>query len=419
MTRRFVLFTTTLTEHLEKAIREDLIMKATSIASYSFNPLDLFDMGPRILASRERADCAFQLCVMYTEGRGGSANTKLAIKYLMQSIKLGDKRAELYYSSLSIAVGETRPTYASPFLITSRALPDPKTLLSVARGSRLANLATDLKPDAVALELGRMKESKLPELDTAHTMAYALSSLIRLSNTQMTIIGKTKWKQKFMEIMELLECTAVNQYFPNITSSIGGIDLLSFACRYNDVAVEWFANRYAPLELKTMFRKTFEETLPTVLNICMNCAHVERLRTILNFSKGNKLITTCYLFPDTVHAQPSLVSEYGEMFKAIGAGAALFETNPFGETAFDIALQYGHTDVMKYLLAQGESYDKYRLDPDFRIDQSRCSPLTLVLGYPKKVEFMMALTPKPRMLVTESGMNVFHVLASKESVLGK
>jgi hypothetical protein len=416
MSRKFSLFTSTLTEHLEKAIRDDLAPDISSVDSFRLS--DLSDMGQVRLARAEGADRAFQLSVMCVEGRGGCKDVTLASTGLAKSMTMGDKRARFYHSSLPTTLGLTLPTSCTVFMGPSVDSTDAQELLSIPRGSRLANLATELKPDAVALELGRLKASNSSELETTHAMAYALLSMIRLSHTQMVIIGKVNWKQKFLKILGLLLCADVVGYFPNITSSLGGMDLLSFACRYNDAAVEYLA-RISKAMLYIMFPKAFDETLPDVLNVCMSCAHVERLGNILDFARGSKHLTNSYLFPDAVHHQPSLIPKYGEMFKAVGAGAALFETNPFGETAFDVALQYGFTDVMKYLLAQGESYDKYRLDPDFRIDQSRCSPLALALGYKKKVDFMMALSPKPSLLVTESGINVFHVLASKESVLGK
>jgi ankyrin repeat protein len=107
------------------------------------------------------------------------------------------------------------------------------------------------------------------------------------------------------------------------------------------------------------------------------------------------------------------------LLKAAGGQDALFESNHFGETPFDVALQYGFEDLMNYFLANGASYDEYRIKPDFRVDQSDCSPLGTVLGYKTQVDFLMQLDPKPNLVVTASGMNVFHVLASKEAALGK
>jgi ankyrin repeat protein len=92
--------------------------------------------------------------------------------------------------------------------------------------------------------------------------------------------------------------------------------------------------------------------------------------------------------------------------------------DPWGATALDIALEYGLFDLAKYLLDKGASYDEYRLKGDYSIDEGKQSTLASVLPRMKPVKFLMELKPKPSLIVTESGLNVFHILALDEKLIG-
>ncbi|UZP43470.1 hypothetical protein NXS19_011282 [Fusarium pseudograminearum] len=91
--------------------------------------------------------------------------------------------------------------------------------------------------------------------------------------------------------------------------------------------------------------------------------------------------------------------------------------DPWGATAFDLAMEYGYLDLAQFLLDKGATYDVYRLKGDHTIDDGEQSTLASVLPRMKPIRFLMELTPKPRLIVTNTGLNVFHILASDESLV--
>jgi ankyrin repeat protein len=290
--------------------------------------------------------------------------------------------------------------------------------------SAIGIAASELKPEIVRSMLRAARELESAGLlqvgqSVVDSMAQASRQLIVMSKSRIMLEGGANWERKASDVLEQLVNEEVIRRFPEtFNDGVQSMDLLSFCCRYNNFVLEWFLTRYSDMELKALFPDTFETTLGGVLRVVMDCGNIERAKVMLLMAIESPHFTRSSLLHDAMHHQPSLVPVYAELLKDVGAGEALFETNAYGETVFDIALQYGHIPVMKYLLQQGATYCEYRLNPDFRVDQSPCSPLALVLGYKKQVNFMLSLEPRPSLIVTESGINVFHVLASRESVLG-
>ena len=121
-----------------------------------------------------------------------------------------------------------------------------------------------------------------------------------------------------------------------------------------------------------------------------------------------------------VHHQPALIPKIYSSFEKAGKGKKLLSyVDPWGATALDTALEYELMDLAKFLLEKGATYDEYRLKGDHSIDEGKQSTLASVLPRMKPVKYLMELNPKPRLVVTESGLNVFHILALDEKIIGK
>ena len=408
MTRSFTLFSVNMSEHLAAAIRKAMLSKielALNTPTSRSPERDQDVVLGRLDQRAAIADCAYQLSIMFMVGMGGPQDWTKASDFLSTASSFGHPQATSFQMLLESDSAE------SSSLNIRRRLAEPR--------NNLLDCAINLDASRVASLLRQMVVPGVRDFDRCDVMGHALASMVRQSPALMMTKAGPAWQEQFIKILELLACPSVIDYFPNVNMTLGGLDFLSFTCRYSTEALKWLLGKYDSVARRHRFPRTFAESLPELMWTCMGCGYLDRVEVILEFTTGSEHLTSSHFFSDTIHRQPSLIPKYGELFKAAGAGAALFEVNNFGETAFDVALQYGFTDVLEYLLREGESYDTYRLNPDFRIDQSRCSPLASVLGYLKPVRFLLALNPKPNLLVTESGMNVFHVLASKETALGK
>ncbi|KAG4435153.1 hypothetical protein IFR05_009353 [Cadophora sp. M221] len=125
------------------------------------------------------------------------------------------------------------------------------------------------------------------------------------------------------------------------------------------------------------------------------------------------------LLISAVHHQPALIPKVYSYFERAGKGQRLLKyIDPWGASPLDTALEYELYDLAKYLLDKGASYDEYRLKADHTIDEGKQSTLASVLPRMKPVRFLMELDPKPSLIVTESGLNVFHILALNEKLIG-
>ncbi|KAH7086833.1 hypothetical protein FB567DRAFT_580003 [Paraphoma chrysanthemicola] len=447
--RTYTLFTGTMTDHLAQSVMLDLLSRVEDACGIQRNsrPIgatfqdiaDEIESRLQVLAARatyirsnhepanrnlrpEVADCAYQLSIACLDGQGTKQNPQLAMNILDIAATLGSHRAYHDRSLLAAATGNPKPT-ATQLEQDLHLLSSPETRPwdQQSQLSPLDYYATLLSPMLVQDELMKMRHDGLDQQSIHYEMARTLVQLTRRNKCQLMLTGRENWESQFRQVLQILATPEAMLQIPNLpklAATKGNIDFLTFVGEYNTIAFRWLVDKYSVAELQRMFPRTFKVTLGWLLNPNIHCGYMDRVEIAMEFAAGNPLLTTTHLLHAAVHHQPSLFPQYGELFKKAGAREALFESNHFGETPFDVALQYGFTDVMKYLLENGASYDEYRIKPDVRVDQSECSPLATVLGYKTQVDFLMQLDPKPRLVVTRSGMNVFHVLASKEATLG-
>ncbi|KAK2603911.1 hypothetical protein QQS21_003946 [Conoideocrella luteorostrata] len=381
-------------------------------------------MTPCRFSQRSKAaDGAYHIAIMCLDGLGTQRNAKRALEFLDLSVRLGSPQAKMDYPAILAATQPLGTSTSSAYDVAGNARLTSPGYIGQILGSGtvfndsdqaelLTRHAKSLQPHLVGTSLQLLRTHAAESIEPA--ACKALISMTIMSRPRMILEGGAEWESKFTSILDMLVTKSVIEHFPKLTGKADNIDLLTFAAQRNDVALKWLINKYTNAELRLHFPRTFSETLPLAVSTNMNFGRSERVQMLLQLSPGNSLLSTSGLLPDLVHHRPSQVPIYGKHLKESGAGAALNEMNYFSETAFDVALQYGYIDVMKYLLEEGASYNECRLTPDFRIDQSLCSPLAMVLGSKIQVDFLMSLNPPPSLIVTASGMNVFHVLAGRE-----
>lgn len=161
----------------------------------------------------------------------------------------------------------------------------------------------------------------------------------------------------------------------------------------------------------------------------MDCGFVEALDVMLPMMLASDITLTemmtrqsvadYNLLIEAIHHQHALVPMIYSHFEQAGRGKQLLEyIDPWGGTALDLALEYSYFDIATFLLGKGASYDVYRLQGDHTDDEGKQSTLASVLPRMKAIKFLMALSPPPRLVVTSTGFNVFHILATDENLIG-
>lgn len=151
----------------------------------------------------------------------------------------------------------------------------------------------------------------------------------------------------------------------------------------------------------------------------VDCGFSDTIDVLLPLLVSRDDISKYNVLNSAVHHQPALIPKIYSYFERASKGPTLLSyIDPWGATALDIALEYGLFDLAKYLLDKGASYDEYRVKGDHSIDEGKQSTLASVLPRMKPVKFLMELKPKPSLIVTESGLNVFHILALDEKLIG-
>lgn len=156
------------------------------------------------------------------------------------------------------------------------------------------------------------------------------------------------------------------------------------------------------------------------LKIAIDCGFVEAVDLLLpRMAKLPQVITDrSLLLTEALHHQPAMVPLLLGHLERAGRGAEVLEfKDPFGATILDLALEYGYLDLARQLLAKGAKYDVYRLKGDHNIDDGPESTLASVLPRMKPIELLMEQTPKPRLIVTSTGLNVFHVMAANDKLI--
>lgn len=156
------------------------------------------------------------------------------------------------------------------------------------------------------------------------------------------------------------------------------------------------------------------------LKIAIDCGFVEAVDLLLpRMAKLPQVITDrSLLLTEALHHQPAMVPLLLGHLERAGRGAEVLEfKDPWGATILDLALEYGYLDLARLLLAKGAKYDVYRLKGDHNIDDGPESTLASVLPRMKPIELLMEQTPKPRLIVTSTGLNVFHVMAANDKLI--
>jgi len=88
-----------------------------------------------------------------------------------------------------------------------------------------------------------------------------------------------------------------------------------------------------------------------------------------------------------IHHQPALIAMIYSYYEKAGKGPELLSyIDPWGATAFDIALEYNLINLARSLLEKGATYDQYRLKSDHSIGDGRQSTLASVLPREESVK---------------------------------
>lgn len=157
------------------------------------------------------------------------------------------------------------------------------------------------------------------------------------------------------------------------------------------------------------------------LGTAVECGFAETTELLLPYMAKRPDITAhSLLLTGAVHHQPALVQQLFAHFERAGRGAEVLEfQDQWGATILDLSLEYGYLDLARFLLGKGAKYDVYRLKGDHSIDEGAQSTLASALPRMEPIKLLMELTPKPRLVVTSTGLNVFHVLAADDKLIGK
>jgi hypothetical protein len=231
--------------------------------------------------------------------------------------------------------------------------------------------------------------------------------------------GSRNYRQAYKNIIEMMVKMEISVELPFVSRAIKH-DSLGLACYYGkDEAMQVILN------ISDSSGASVSKTLSTVSGIdaaltAIDCGFSEAIDTIVPRMMARLDVTNYNLLVSAVHHQPDLIPRVYSHFERAGRGPELLSyIDPWGATAFDLAMEYGYLDLAQFLLDKGATYDVYRLKGDHTIDDGEQSTLASVLPRMKPIRFLMELTPKPRLIVTNTGLNVFHILASDESLVSK
>lgn len=290
----------------------------------------------------------------------------------------------------------------------------------------LAVLEVDDKLVAEMLNAIATREHTTPLVDQTRARPEPANELarsfLRLMQTPRAVSltrGSRNYHQAYKNIVEIMGKMEISVELPFVSRAIKH-DALGLACYYGkDEAMQ------AILNASDRSGTSVSKTLSTVSGIdaaltAINCGFSEAIDTILPRMMARLDVTDYNLLVSAVHHQPDLIPRIFSHFERAGKGPGLLAyIDPWGATAFDLAMEYGYLDLAQFLLSKGATYDVYRLKGDHTIDDGEQSTLASVLPRMKPIRFLMELTPKPRLIVTSTGLNVFHILASDESLVSK
>jgi len=255
----------------------------------------------------------------------------------------------------------------------------------------------------------------------ANELARAFLCLVQIPRSVSLMTGVVDSARSVRTIIKIMLEHGVSDELPYVCRGIPH-DLLSLACYYgrDDVmqAILAETNGAGPAVAKTLGPG---QTGIQALGGAIECGFGEAVDLLLpRMAKLPQVTAQSLLLTGAVHHQPVLVPRLLGHFERAGRGAEVLEfQDKWGATILDLALEYGYFDLARHLLDKGAKYDVYRLKGDHNIDEGLQSTLASVLPRMEPIKFLMELTPKPRLVVTSTGLNVFHVLAADEKLIGK
>lgn len=282
--------------------------------------------------------------------------------------------------------------------------------------SPLRHAVIHLEADILDSILEAAKRYRMPQQLLAAALSGGLGELIRVPRSLRLIEGGESYKEKLSVILNAAVTKETIELFTQTNNARQ--EILGWACYYGDSETVEALERMFPDNLASVFPLTLgKNALDLVITAILN-GHVKIIEFLLPRIAHSEGLYTSNVLAETVHRYPSLVPLVYSCYEAAGTGhVILSEPDADGATPLDIALEYGRTTVASFLVAEGTPYDVCRIKPDYRIDKGLCSPLARAIGKKESVEFLLELDPPPSLIVTTSGLNVFHIMASQEAVI--
>jgi len=299
--------------------------------------------------------------------------------------------------------------------------------------SSLLLAVTGLEPELVVLMLlcvkrfghgtlllNRPTAARRPE--PANELARAFVRLVQTPRSVSLVAGVVDYEKSLAAIVKTMLGDGVCAELPYVCRGMPH-DLLGLSCYYGRdhvmQALLQEAKGVGPAVAKTLGsgQASGIEALATAIE----CGFSEAADLLLpRLAKLPQVTAHTLLLTGAVHHQPALVPQLLSHFERAGRLVEVLEfQDQWGATILDLALEYGYFDLARHLLAKGATYDTYRIKGDHRIDEGSQSTLASVLPRIKPIKFLMELTPRPRLVVTSTGLNVFHALAADEKLFGE
>ncbi|EJT69435.1 serine/threonine protein kinase [Gaeumannomyces tritici R3-111a-1] len=202
-------------------------------------------------------------------------------------------------------------------------------------------------------------------------------------------------------------------------------DVLGLACYYGQDETMQAILDAVPPSARTTHPATARTLGPgdggvDALKTAIDCGFAAAVDLLLPLMAGRREIgARDLLLHGAMHHQPALVPGLLAHFERAGREPEVLEfQDQWGATVLDLALEYGNFDLARHLVSRGARHDVYRLKGDHSIDEGLQSPLAAALPRMESIRFLMGLTPAPSLVVTSTGLNVFHVLAAEEKLIG-
>ncbi|KAL6409931.1 serine/threonine protein kinase [Ilyonectria robusta] len=254
--------------------------------------------------------------------------------------------------------------------------------------------------------------------EPANELARAFFLLMQTPRSVTLTRAGRNYGQAYKHIIKMMMEWDISVELPYLCRSLEH-DALGLACYYGkDEAM------HGIVEVSGSSGTAVSETLNSLSGInaihgAINCGFSEVVDFLLPLMMSRQDVADYNLLVSAMHHQPAMVPQVYSHFERAGKGPDILSyVDPWGATAFDLAMEYGYLDLARFLAGKGATYDVYRLKGDHSIDDGEQSTLASVLPRMEPVQFLMELNPRPSLIVTSTGLNVFHILASDEKLIG-